>query len=406
MIKTVKADIVIVGGGIAGLWLLNRLRKAGFTAILLEARALGGGQTLKSQGIIHGGMKYALQGTWTQAANIIADMPNVWKRCLEGKGEIDLREVPILSSNQHLWSPSKLASKITGFFAGFALNNQVQAVDKSHYPAIFQNPRFKGEIYSLDEIVIDVPSLVRELVKPNQDALFKIAAFDDTNLHLNEQGGIGSIEVRTLKGDVVQIQAQRYVFAAGAGNEMILKKLNLADIIMQRRPLHMVLVKTAFNYPLYAHCMGLGTVPRMTITTHLTHDGQQVWYLGGQIAEDGVTRDSPTQIQMTQRELQSLFPWLDFSTAQFASFMVDRAEPAQPNGKRPDGVFAKTIENAIVAWPTKLALAPRLADEIIQLLTTAEIKPQLYDTRELRSWPMPPLARPIWDELLCSNVAA
>ena len=45
MTPSYSTDIVIFGGGIAGLWLLNRLRTEGYQAILLESRELGGGQT-------------------------------------------------------------------------------------------------------------------------------------------------------------------------------------------------------------------------------------------------------------------------------------------------------------------------------------------------------------------------
>ena len=59
MNNTIQTDIAIIGGGIAGLWLLNRLRDQGFCAILFESDAIGAGQTGVAQGIIHGGMKYA-----------------------------------------------------------------------------------------------------------------------------------------------------------------------------------------------------------------------------------------------------------------------------------------------------------------------------------------------------------
>src|ERR1700722_11775312 len=100
MKKTAAADIVIFGGGIAGLWLLWRLRQAGFSAILFESGALGGGETCKSQGIIHGGMKYALQGVVTQEARAMMDVPDHWRQCLAGEGEIDLSAVPVLSEQQ------------------------------------------------------------------------------------------------------------------------------------------------------------------------------------------------------------------------------------------------------------------------------------------------------------------
>src|SRR3990167_9045563 len=154
MKKTASADIVIFGGGIAGLWLLYRLRQYGLSAILFESGSLGGGQTHKSQGIIHGGMKYALQGLLTNESQCLADMPARWRACLQGEGDINLSGVPILSSKQYLWTPNKFTSKVAGFFASAALTSKVDSLTREHYPAIFQHPSFKGEVFALDEIVI------------------------------------------------------------------------------------------------------------------------------------------------------------------------------------------------------------------------------------------------------------
>lgn len=405
MKKTAAADVVIFGGGIAGLWLLNRMRESGLSAILFESGSLGGGQTHKAQGIIHGGMKYALQGVLTNDARVMADMPALWKECLAGKGEVDLSGVPVLSSQHFLWSPNKFTSKLTGFLAGAALTSKVSSLAKENYPTVFQHPSFKGEVFSLDELVIDVPILVRELVKANQDAIFKIEPLCDEELKFDEQGKLISATVY-MAGKAVEVMAQQFIFTAGAGNEVIIKKIKPQQIAMQRRPLHMVLVKTPFDYPLYAHCLGLGgSRPRITITTHHTQDGSTIWYLGGQLSEDGVSRDSHAQIQATKEELNSLFPWLDFSTAKFATFMIDRAEPLQKNGLKPESSFAQTIENMTIGWPTKLALAPKLAFDIMQQLEQLNLSPQFFDVRELRSWPIPPIAKPIWEDLFCKNVA-
>src|SRR5690606_38800165 len=65
MSQALSTDVLIVGGGIAGLWLNARLRRAGFATLLVEKGSLGGGQSVKSQGIIHGGTKYALHGALT-----------------------------------------------------------------------------------------------------------------------------------------------------------------------------------------------------------------------------------------------------------------------------------------------------------------------------------------------------
>jgi glycerol-3-phosphate dehydrogenase len=401
MIKTVETDIAIVGGGVTGLWLLNRLRQEGYSCILLEAGSLGGGQTHMSQGIIHGGTKYALQGTLTPAAQAIADMPALWQHCLQGKGQIDLSAVPVLSSHQYLFSTNKLAGKLTGFFASMALHGKVEPLQAEHYPQVFQNPQFKGIVYALQEMTIDVQALVRELVKPNQDVIFKIDPLRADQIKLSADGQLAALEVSTASSEPVLIKARKFVFAAGAGNEIFLNKVDNKKPATQRRPLHMVVVKTDFSYPVFAHCLGLGSTPRITITTHQARDGKTVWYLGGQIAEEGVKYDQPAQIRLAKKELQEIFSWLDFSKAAFASFFVDRAEPLQAGGKRPDSFHLEEINNTLVVWPTKLALAPRLAEEIIANLKTCNAPLGLLDTRALRAFPMPALATPVWDELLC-----
>ena len=67
-----KTDIAIIGGGIAGVWVLNLLRARGVDCMLFERDALGSGQTIASQGMIHGGIKYALGGALTGSSEAIA----------------------------------------------------------------------------------------------------------------------------------------------------------------------------------------------------------------------------------------------------------------------------------------------------------------------------------------------
>ena len=142
---------------------------------------------------------------------------------------------------------------------------------------------------------------------------------------------------------------------------------------MQLRPLQMVMVRGGLPEKLYAHCLGASANPRITITSHEDHNGNIVWYLGGQLAEEGVNRTSQEQILKAKQELQSLMPWLDFSLMQWATLNISRAEPKQKEGKRPDTVYYFEEDNIITTWPTKLALAPRLADEVMSHLEKQNI---------------------------------
>ena len=114
-----------------------------------------------------------------------------------------------------------------------------------------------------------------------------------------------------------------------------------------------------------------------------------------------VKLDSATQTALAKKELQELFTWLDFLPPSSRVFYVDRAEPLQADGKRPDGVYMKELGNIIIAWPTKLALAPKLANEIISCLNGGDARNGTFDARALRTFPMPGLAAAVWDELLC-----
>jgi hypothetical protein len=78
---------------------------------------------------------------------------------------------------------------------------------------------------------------------------------------------------------------------------------------------------------------------------------------------------------------------------------VDRAEAATNGGLRPDDAVVQHTGNVLAAWPTKLALAPRLTD-----LVLAEIEPPPDTERTATSpielpndWPTPAVAIPPWE---------
>ena len=252
------ADAIIVGGGIAGLWMLATLRAKGYEAILLERDELGGTQTLASQGVLHGGLKYALNGKLSDSSEAIRDMPARWRACLEGRGEINLQAVKHLSGSQILWSESGISSRLTTFFGSKALAGRSEKIERADAPVVLQDRGYKGALYRLEEPVIDVPSLVRALAEPNLAHIYKAAVTAVAD---------GAVTL----ADGQQLVADRIILSAGAGNHALADEQP-----MQRRPLHQVMVAHPNLTPLYSVCMGSGTKPVLVSTTHETSGGTPV----------------------------------------------------------------------------------------------------------------------------------
>ncbi len=388
----VDVDVLVIGGGIAGLWTLARLQQLGYKSVLLESQALGAGQTRFAQGIIHGGTKYALTGKLTASSEAVADMPSRWRACYEGRGELDLSQAELLSDAHYLWSTTSLTSRISGFFASKVMRARSSELDKNFLPAIFQHKDFKGQFYRLDEPVFNTLSVVRALAEPRKKSL--LAIDPESIQHL-----AGRVVVQSKTGERYLFHYRKIIFIAGEGNESLLSRFDCTQPEMQRRPLKMVVMRGVQKDMIYAHCLGASVNPRITITSHRDKQGIIVWYMGGQLAEEGVDKSDDDLIQTTKDELKDLIPWLDVKDAQWGVLEIDRAEIKKAGTTRPDSFSIEKHDDIITAWPTKMALAPALADAVLDLLDKENIK---HDSNtSLPAWAEPEYAEFPWDEETC-----
>lgn len=380
----VVVDVAIFGGGIAGLWLLDVVRRAGHSAVLFEAHALGRGQSVASQGIIHGGAKYTFGFALDSAVRELREMPATWSAALDGAaGQPDLRQARVLSDQTYMWLPRQLGGGLLGAFSRLVMRSRMQRIPREQWPDGLQSDA-PGSVYALDERVFDVPSVIAALRDTHRDAVRAIPG--------GEAPAITDGRVRV--GDVV-VDAQRFVLTAGAGNETLMRAAGIEGVGAQRRPLHQVLV-AGMKPAVYAHCVGRSTKPVATVTSHPTPDGDHVWNVGGDLAEQGASSEPEALIETARRTLPPLFPGADFGAARYAAFRVDRAEGAVEGGGRPGGPMIAERDDVIVAWPTKLALAPVLADRVLGSLAKSirAVAPQI---EALASLPEPEVARPPWE---------
>jgi len=381
--EAVELDVAVFGGGIAGLWLLRRLRALGFHAALFEKNSLGTGQTIASQGIIHSGVKYTFDGVNRPQTEALSSMPKIWMDCIAGCGEVDLRGTEIIAEHQFMFTTGGLLNRVAGALATKALRSDVATVERANWPAVFDAREFSGKIYRLEEPVLATKTVLA--------ALGKTDAHQATVKSIRREGERVAEIVFT---DGTSIAPRACVFTSGEGNEWFAEQIGLEKTkVAQRRPLRMFLAR-GLPHKLFAHCLVPEPKPRVTVTTH-DLNGENVWYIGGSIAEKAVGMNDAEALRWAHSEMTDLFPWLDWRKVSWAIHDVDRAEPLA-NKLLPTGPTLTTVGNAALAWPTKLALAPALTRQALRWLEQQGVTPSHRTT----SLPLPAAepARYPWEE--------
>lgn len=384
--QELHCDIAIFGGGIAGLWVLDELRRRGWNCVLLEKNALGAGQTVWSQGILHGGAKYTLRGLGDKLAGItqvIARMPEIWRAGLAGEGEPDLSAARIRAPHCYLWRTETLKSRFSLVGATMALRTRPEKLARENCPSILKD--VPGEIFQINEQVIEPASVLSAFAKRNADSLMH---FDRLEVAQSQPAP----EFVIHRGEnQCRVHAKRVILAAGNGNGALREAFGLGAKAMQVRPLHMILARGAGLPELNGHCID-GAKTRVTITTDRDSAGRTIWQIGGQVAEDGTSMTSREVIEHTKKELRFSIPNIDLAGTEWTTHEAPRAEAAAGQGLRPDDVAVIEDGAIVTTWPTKLVLAPRVAERLVELLGEAPQRdPEPID------WPRPSVALPPWE---------
>ena len=382
-------DLTIIGGGIAGLWTLAEARANGIRAILLEKNQLGCGQTLASQGIIHGGAKYSLQGSISKATTAIQAMPARWQQAYQGEGPVDLSKARVLASTQYLIPSKGIDSQLITFLGSKVMASHSRRIKARDLPQAYQDCGIDQNLFALNETVFDVQSVIRCLYEFHKEAIYQGQLTDNQITPLEKQDGYQL----TLSPECT-ITSRFLLWTNGNGAADVAITQNK----LQQRPLHMVMIRGHLPY-VYAHWIGRTNKPLLTVTSHPAGNKkpeQTIWYLGGQLAEEGVQRTEQAQHAHTKQLINHLLPSIATHSLAISSYHVNRAEAKQDQQQRPDGAFVRRHGNILFGWPTKLALAPQFASKALALLPQNVTRQPTNNPKSLPEnlTPILPLAKP------------
>ncbi len=386
----IPMDCVIFGGGVAGLFTLHSCIASGMHTLLLESNSLGSGQTIESQGIIHGGLKYAITGGGSPSATAIRDMPLVWRRCLAGESEPNLNNVSMRSEYCHIWRTESLRSKLGWLAAKHALRIKPQLLEDYEVPEVLKHVH--GTVARLDEQVIEPRSLL-EVLSHDLDEYVLQTVDGGVEISKLEDGWLVQI-LNPKTGAPLDLFTPKLVLTAGKGNHKLRDTLGLTPNKTQERPLHMLMLRGSNLPAINGHCID-GSKTRVTITSTQDYAERTVWQVGGQLSEEGVHKTPEELMQFALKEIVEVLPNLNLDQIEYLTYKSTRAECTN-NGSRPTDISILEEDNVLTCWPTKLAFAPRLANEIVSRLshqTTDSTKEQ----PTFSDWPTPQVALTPWE---------
>ena len=362
-LETIAVDVAIIGAGATGLWIANRALDQGLSVAVI-AREVGGEQTLASQGIVHGGLKYALEGRQTPLSRSTRDMPERWRACLRGDGELDLRGVEVASELFVLYTFGA-NPKLWAFLGSRAVNTRATRLDTPPVP-LAEN----GVAYALEDLVIEPASLVEHLASRMKA---RILRFDVEPEHVVCDNERSDGAIACIRHPRATIHAQRYVFACGAGLAALGTVIRAPQVV--RRPLRQVVVELPQHAEIFAHLVkpGLNAEPEATVTTHRRENGDTLLYMGGRIAGMDSRGD---QIATARTLLRTAAPDVDLGNAVFTTVTVDRIEPPdrQPH--------VAESGNTFTCLPVKLTLVPVVADTVMKAMSDIDAIPNAWTGHE------------------------
>jgi glycine/D-amino acid oxidase-like deaminating enzyme len=378
-------DVLVIGGGVAGLWLLDELRRAGFSVLLVETKSLGSGQTIPSQGILHGGFKHAIGGRERAYVRTLNRMPEIWRACLSGEREPDLSDVTLRGAFHYCWRTRSIGAIFGQIGARFGLNVDLARIAPDDRPPPLWN--CPGDVFRLDEQIVDPRSLISVLAERNKTSIVHAHGIQ---LLPSAPGRIEEVQIASSGfSNFARLHPRNVILTAGEGNAALREASGLHPGVMQRLPLSILVVRGKLPH-LNGFCID-GTHAKAIITCQSVRD-EMVW----QVGTESVKSLDPDFKEAAWREVYEALPGFEWPKISLSTYQTNRAEVVEQGASRSDGVQILTDGNVITAWPTKLVLAPLLAEKILGQLDSPLVR--MSAPSAFSSWPRPSVAPSPWDE--------
>ncbi|HRP61699.1 MAG TPA: hypothetical protein PK400_00200 [Phycisphaerales bacterium] len=384
-------DVVIFGGGAAGLWLLDRLHRAGYAALLLEPHELGSGSDIASQGFIS-----ARCQNWPKEAGLPSSgtlsFPTIWRRCLAGeppRGLPNLKSTRLRAPFSVLWRTPSLRSTVGMWrcMRGLALPSRLLPADER--PTVLAN--FTPTVLRVEEQLIEPVSLLEDFANQHRTRILHIDAQSGLEFVQRDDGTVNMVRlINPSTGDPLDldINPEGHVIHFSAWHhERLCEMMFVRPLRSETHPVHQVLLRG--NLPMLNGRCITGVADRLTVTSTRDCLDRAVWQIHSTRCSPG--NDRATALERVRAHLREALPDLDLRGAEWSTYAItpERRDAWPPS--------ISERSNILIMRQTTLVHAPSLAEYVMQRLRS----PLNKNTREYVEplhWPRPCVALPPWEQ--------
>ena len=392
----IELDILIVGGGAQGLWLLNDLDRLGYRTILLERDELGGGQTCHSHALIHRGHYY----DDAEMMILLNAAAQFWLGFLRRSGLEPINKQPSLVG----FGPGCGVERFTYMWnlAGLTYN----AVDP--LPAFMEEGN-AHYVFETEEFSIDASAVTSGLAHPVSHCLYKLDDSPDALAFECQKGSIQYV-IASVGGRKVELKCKLLVLCAGESNLALLQKLGAhfdvehSGRLVQARRKSTMLCLRSLNLPHITAVFPIeGGMSGLFICARTCPDtGKTVWLLSDHnsapfnagIGSDGDLDPTPKPLYIGRvlESLRGAMPralcqdsWDDIEISVYTGLTSEREFGG---GAHMTDCYIEPLglDDVLTIWPTKLTLTP-FSSNIAARIVRMNLPPPAEPDRKARRWP-------------------
>jgi glycine/D-amino acid oxidase-like deaminating enzyme len=377
-----EVDVLIAGGGVAGMLVATKLCEQGFRCVLIEPSALAAEQSGHSHGYIHRGYIYLRAEDYL--VRQLRSAREQWEEYISKPTQV----VPCSKDSLIGFMNGEVAKYATQTWRAAEL--PLNEINESEWPSALKQTPLTA-VYRTDEQSFDFTRVMLNLLARMKTC--KLVHGSVVRLSIRKMECC-SVEIQ-VQGNSHRVKARYVVLAAGRGTAEILSNtLGKFRSVPNVRTSYMLVLKGEALEPISAilpehQFYGLFMVSRQ--------DTQgAVWLVSNYLSYGGLCGDrdvaARTWTRATLKTLDKIFPMLKDANISCGIYVAPKAEFRRDPERLPEGKIAEKIglQNVLAIWPTKLTLSPLIAIEVVeqiiknlQVPTRSVIEPTWANDNEL-----------------------